>query len=61
MGGILAGLATDLAVGMFNDWLTTKVVTPSFLTMLAIIRIAKEVAMWVSDLAAVPILSPNYS
>lgn len=61
MGGILAGLATGLAVGMFNGWLTTKVGIPSFLTTLAMMGIAKGVAMWISDTAAVPILSPNYS
>ncbi len=61
LGGILAGLATGLAVGMFNGWLTTKIGIPSFLTTLAMMGIAKGVAMWVSDTAAVPILSPGYS
>lgn len=61
VGGILAGLATGLAVGMFNGWLTTKIGIPSFLTTLAMMGIAKGVAMWISDTAAVPILSPSYS
>lgn len=61
VGGILAGLATGLAVGMFNGWLTTKIGIPSFLTTLAMMGMAKGVAMWVSDTAAVPILSPSYS
>ena len=61
LGGILAGLATGLAVGMFNGWLTTKIGIPSFLTTLAMMGIAKGVAMWISDTAAVPILSPGYS
>jgi ribose transport system permease protein len=61
LGGILAGLATGLAVGMFNGWLTTKIGIPSFLTTLAMMGIAKGVAMWISDTAAVPILSPSYS
>lgn len=61
IGGVLAGLATGLAVGMFNGWLTTKVGIPSFLTTLAMMGIAKGVAMWISDTAAVPILSPSYS
>lgn len=61
VGGVLAGLATGLAVGMFNGWLTTKVGIPSFLTTLAMMGIAKGVAMWISDTAAVPILSPSYS
>ena len=61
LGGVLAGLATGLAVGMFNGWLTTRVGIPSFLTTLAMMGIAKGVAMWISDTAAVPILSPGYS
>jgi len=61
LGGILAGVATGLAVGMFNGWLTTRIGIPSFLTTLAMMGIAKGVAMWISDTAAVPILSPGYS
>ncbi|WGV16029.1 ABC transporter permease [Fuscovulum ytuae] len=61
VGGVLAGLATGLAVGMFNGWLTTRIGIPSFLTTLAMMGIAKGVAMWISDTAAVPILSPGYS
>lgn len=61
VGGVLAGLATGLAVGIFNGWLTTKIGIPSFLTTLAMMGIAKGVAMWISDTAAVPILSSGYS
>jgi len=61
LAGILAGVATGLAVGMFNGWLTTRIGIPSFLTTLAMMGIAKGVAMWISDTAAVPILSPTYS
>ena len=61
VGGILAGIATGLAVGIFNGWLTTRIGIPSFLTTLAMMGIAKGVAMWISDTAAVPILSPGYS
>lgn len=61
VGGVCAGLATGLAVGMFNGWLTTRIGIPSFLTTLAMMGIAKGVAMWISDTAAVPILSPSYS
>ena len=59
--GILAGIATGIAVGCFNGWLTTRIGIPSFLTTLAMMGIAKGVAMWISDTAAVPILSPWYS
>jgi ribose transport system permease protein len=61
VAGVLAGLATGLAVGIFNGWLTTRIGIPSFLTTLAMMGIAKGVAMWISDTAAVPILSPGYS
>ncbi len=61
VAGVFAGIATGLAVGMFNGWLTTRIGIPSFLTTLAMMGIAKGVAMWISDTAAVPILSPSYS
>ena len=59
--GIGAGLATGIAVGMCNGFLTTRIGIPSFLTTLAMLGIAKGVAMWVSGTAAIPILAPNYS
>jgi ribose transport system permease protein len=59
--GILCGLATGLAVGMFNGLLTTRVGIPSFLTTLAMMGIAKGIAMWVSGTKAVPILSETYA
>ena len=59
--GVCAGLATGLAVGIFNGLLTTKIGIPSFLTTLAMLGIAKGVAMWISGTAAIPILAPTYS
>ena len=59
--GVMAGVATGIAVGCFNGWLTTRIGIPSFLTTLAMMGIAKGVAMWISDTAAVPFLSPGYS
>ncbi|MGZ2385431.1 ABC transporter permease subunit [Rhizobium leguminosarum] len=61
VAGVAAGILTGIAVGMFNGWLTTRIGIPSFLTTLAMMGIAKGVAMWVSNTAAVPILSPGYS
>ena len=59
--GVCAGLATGLVVGTFNGLLTTRIGIPSFLTTLAMLGIAKGVAMWVSGTAAIPILAPTYS
>jgi ribose transport system permease protein len=59
--GIAAGLATGIAVGIFNGLLTTRIGIPSFLTTLAMMGIAKGVAMWISDTSAVPIIEPAYS
>jgi len=59
--GVLAGLATGFAVGTFNSLLTTRIGIPSFLTTLAMMGIAKGAAMWISDTAAVPIISRNYA
>ncbi|MAR20472.1 MAG: ABC transporter permease [Flavobacteriales bacterium] len=61
VAGVLAGLATGIAVGVVNGWLTTRVGIPSFLTTLAMMGIAKGIAMWLSDTAAVPILSQNFA
>ena len=59
--GIGCGLATGLAVGMLNGLLTTRIGIPSFLTTLAMMGIARGVAMWISDTRAVPILSREYA
>lgn len=59
--GVAAGLATGIAVGVFNGLLTTRIGIPSFLTTLAMMGIAKGVAMWISDTSAVPIIEPAYS
>ena len=59
--GIGCGVATGLAVGMFSGLLTTRIGIPSFLTTLAMMGIARGVAMWISDTRAVPILSREYA
>lgn len=58
--GILAGLATGLVVGLVNGALTTRIGIPSFLTTLAMMGIARGVAMWVTQTKSVPILDDNY-
>ena len=44
-----------------NSMLTTRVGIPSFLTTLAMMGIARGVAMWISGTAAIPILERGYS
>ena len=60
-GGILYGLGTGVVVGAVNGWLTTGIRIPSFLTTLAMMGIARGVAMWISGTAAIPILSKPYA
>jgi ribose transport system permease protein len=59
--GIAAGLAVGVCAGFVNGWLSTRLAIPSFLTTLAMMGIAKGVAMWISDTAAIPILSQTYA
>jgi ribose transport system permease protein len=60
-GGIVCGLGTGVVVGAINGWLTTVIGIPSFLTTLAMMGIARGVAMWISGTAAIPILSKPYA
>lgn len=59
--GIGAGLLTGFVIGLTNGFLTTRVGIPSFLTTLAMMGIAKGIAMWISGTAAIPILDRTYS
>ena len=61
LAGVAVGLLTGIAVGVCNGWLTTRVGIPSFLTTLAMMGIAKGVAMWISGTSAVPILSRSFA
>jgi ribose transport system permease protein len=61
IAGVAAGVATGLAVGFCNSALTTRVGIPSFLTTLAMMGIARGVAMWVSGTSAIPIMDRGYS
>lgn len=58
--GIVAGLGTGALVGCVNGFLTTGIGIPSFLTTLAMMGIARGVAMWISATAAIPILGHTY-
>lgn len=59
--GVAVGVLTGAAVGLINGFLSTRLMIPTFLTTLAMMGIAKGVAMWVSDTAAIPILNDAYS
>ena len=59
--GIVAGLLTGMVVGISNGFMTTRIGIPSFLTTLAMMGIARGVAMWVSDTSAIPILDRGYA
>ncbi|WP_090876550.1 ABC transporter permease [Bauldia litoralis] len=59
--GVGAGILTGVVVGICNGLLTTRIGIPSFLTTLAMMGVAKGVAMWISDTAAVPIISSGYA
>lgn len=59
--GVAAGVMTGVAVGLINGFLSTRLMIPTFLTTLAMMGIAKGVAMWISDTAAIPILNDGYS
>ncbi len=55
-GGILGGLRHRRRCRAVNGLLTTRIGIPSFLTTLAMMGIARGVAMWISGTAAIPIL-----
>jgi ribose transport system permease protein len=59
--GVLVGVLTGCVVGLLNGVLTTIVGIPSFLVTLAMMGIARGIAMWVSNTAAVPILDRGYN
>ena len=60
VAGALGGIATGLAVGLVNGLITTRIGIPSFLTTLAMMGIARGVAMWVSDTRSIPIVDRTF-
>ena len=61
IGGIIGGILTGIVVGGVDGLLTTRVGIPSFLVTLAMMGIARGVAMWISNTAAIPILDRTYN
>jgi ribose transport system permease protein len=60
-GGISTGVGAGLLVGLINGALTTGIGIPSFLTTLAVMGIARGVAMWISGTGSMPILNDFFS
>jgi ribose transport system permease protein len=60
LAGAAGGVATGLAVGLINGLITTRIGIPSFLTTLAMMGIARGVAMWVSDTRSIPIIDRGF-
>jgi ribose transport system permease protein len=58
--GILGGLATGLIIGVANGIITTRIGIPSFLTTLAMMGIARGIAMWASDTRSIPIVDQEF-
>lgn len=61
VAGVVAGLLTGLVVGGANGLLVTRLVIPSFLVTLGMMGVARGLAMWITDTAAVPILDDRYN
>ncbi|ADU28662.1 inner-membrane translocator [Evansella cellulosilytica DSM 2522] len=57
---VIVGLATGLLIGFINGYLVTKIAIPSFLVTLAMMMIARGLAMWISGTAPIPISSESY-
>jgi ribose transport system permease protein len=49
-----------LVIGVANGVITTRIGIPSFLTTLAMMGIARGIAMWVSDTRSIPIVDVNF-
>lgn len=59
--GVVVGLSTGLVIGFVNGLLATRLAIPTFLVTLAMMGIAKGIAMWISGTAAIPILNETYT
>jgi ribose transport system permease protein len=60
VAGVAAGIAVGALVGFVNGALTTRIGIPSFLTTLAMMGIARGVAMWMTQTKSVPILDDGF-
>jgi ribose transport system permease protein len=58
--GVLAGLGTGVAVGVFNGFVVTKIRVPSFLVTLATLELVAGLARTVTDLEAIPLRDSGF-
>jgi ribose transport system permease protein len=58
--GILAGIGTGAAVGLFNGLVVTKIRVPSFLVTLATLELVAGLARTVTDLEAVSVTNESF-
>lgn len=61
VAGITAALLTGVIVGLLNGFLVTKVGVPSFLVTLGMQGIITGIAMWVTDMAPIPIINETFT
>lgn len=59
--GISAALITGFTIGLINGFLVTKVGVPSFLVTLGMQGIITGTAMWVTDMAPIPIINETFT
>jgi ribose transport system permease protein len=59
-GAIVAGVGSGVVIGLINGLLVTKVMIPSFLVTMAMMGIAKGLAMLISHTAPVPISDDKF-
>ncbi len=58
---LIVGLGVGTIVGGTNGLIITRLRIPSFLVTLGMMSIARGFAMWITNTAAVPILSPGFN
>jgi len=61
VAGITAALLTGFMIGLLNGFLVTKVGVPSFLVTLGMQGIITGLAMWLTDMAAIPIINETFT
>jgi ribose transport system permease protein len=61
VAGVLGGLGSGIAIGLFNGFVVTKIRIPSFLVTLAMLEFVAGLGRTVTDLAPVGVTNQTYS